>query len=310
MIRLLVCLCALFSAAVLPPGARASEASLDPVAVALETDRLADASFLEMLAREHRMIEIATRVRRSAVELCEGRLAPILGLQVTNVFAQPRAYINPAIRRFGASDDERVVWVVPGSAAERAGLESGDSIRTVDGFQIRTEADLNNRRAASGATSLRFAIERAGSPRTIDVPYEPGCYVQPVMKVSTTNNAGVAWRSFVIYSELIRAATSDDEIAAVIGHELAHKILGHSESAPNAEAEADYFGLYLSARAGYSPEKGAEFWRRRSRTQPWSVIDSPTHPSATQRFLAAQRATKEIAAKRAAGQPLRPEPAQ
>ena len=286
-----------------------ADGELDPVAVSLETDRLSDESFVEMIARERRMIEISTRVRRAGVELCPNRIAPILGLQVISVDGLPLAYVNAAIRHYGASFDLSVVWVVPGSAAERAGLLPGDVIRSVDGYPIKLENALNERRAADGAKSLRFAIERAGEKREVDVPYEPGCYVQPELVLNTAWNAAAVGRRVVVFSELIRAAKNDDEIAAIVGHELGHKVLGHSGSSPDAEADADYFGLYLSARAGYSPEAGAEVWRRRARSEPWNLVGSSTHPSAPQRALAAQRAIAEIAAKRAAGAPLIPDDA-
>jgi len=105
----------------------------------------------------------------------------------------------------------------------------------------------------------------------------------------------------------MRDLKNDDELVAVLGHELAHIVLGHDRSAPNAEGEADYFGLYLAARAGYDPAAGAQVWRRIARTQPWALIGSETHPSAPQRALAATRATQEIQAKRADGRPLEPE---
>ena len=290
-------------------GVAHADGELDPVAVSLETDRLSDESFVEMMARERRVIEISTRVRRAGAELCPDRIAPILGIQVISVRGLPAAHVNAAIRRYGASRDVSVAWVVPGSAAERAGLLPGDVIRSVDGFPIKLEHELNERRAVDGATSLRFAIERAGEKREIDVPYEPGCYVQPELVLNTSFNAAAQWRSVVVFSELVRAARNDDEIAAIVGHELGHKVLRHAESSPSAEADADYFGLYLSARAGYSPEAGAEIWRRRSRSEPWTLVGSTTHPSAPQRTLAAQRAIAEIAAKRAAGAPLIPDDA-
>jgi len=300
----------LLAAVVIAPAAIAEPAQkLDLVAVSLETDRLAEASFQEMVARERRLIEVSTRVRRAGAELCRGHLAPILGLEVMRTRELPAAYIPSAIRHFGVTDKLRAVWVLPGSAAEQAGLAPGDEIVSVDGFQIDDEQDLNNRRAASGATSLHFAIKRGGETKELDVPYEPGCYVQPLLALSSWWNA-FADRGegrVVVFSELIREVKNDDELAAVVGHELGHVVLGHDKSAPNAEADADYFGLYLAARAGYDPQAGAEIWRRFSRTKPWDLVESETHPSAPQRAFAAARAIEEIKAKRAEGRALEPE---
>jgi len=305
-----VCACGLWLAAavVAPDSARAGD-ELDLVAVSRETDRLAEASFQEMIARERRMIGVATRVRRASVELCGRAIAPILGLEVMTTRELPAAYVTSAIRNFGVEEKLRVIWVLPGSPAERGGLVAGDVIASVDGFKVETEQDLNNRRAASGATVLRFAIQRAGKDQELEVPYEPGCYVQPVLALSSQFNAYASREEsrVVVFSELIREVKNDDELAAVIGHELGHIVLGHDKSAPNAEADADYFGLYLAARAGYDPKAGAEIWRQLSRTRPWALQETDSHPSGPQRVLAAERAVEEIAVKRAEGRPLRPE---
>lgn len=286
--------------------ARADE-PLDLVAVALEADQLSEASFTAMLARERRMIEISDRLRRAGVDMCGEEIAPILGLQVLRALELPWAYLNPAIRLYGVGADESVAWVAPGSAAERAGLAPRDVIKSVDGGAITGEVDLNDRRAAPGASSLRFAIERAGAPRTIEVPYEPGCSVQPMLGLSTENNALSTEHRVIVFSETIRDAGSDDEIAAIVGHELGHVVLGHRKARAASEAEADYFALYLLARAGFDPAAAAEAWRRRARTMPESLIGWGSHPSAPERALAAEHALAEIAAKKAAGRPLVPE---
>ena len=287
-------------------AARADEA-LDLVAVSLEADRLSEASFTAMLAREQRMIEISNRLRRAGVDICGEEVAPILGLQVLRALELPWAYVNPAIRLFGVGVDESIAWIAPGSAAERAGLAPRDVIRSVDGSAITSEVDLNDRRAAPGASSLRFGIERAGARRTLEVPYDPGCSVQPMLGLSSENNALSTEHHVIVFSETMRDAGSDDEIAAVVGHELGHVVLGHRKARAASEAEADYFALYLLARAGFDPEAAAEAWRRRARTMPESLIGWGTHPSAPERALAAEHALAEIAAKRAAGKPLVPE---
>ncbi len=80
------------------------------VAVAAEADRLGEAGFVQMLARERRVAEIAIRVRRAGVPLCGEHIAPILGLQVTTIEGMSFAHINAAIRLLGTSDDVHVAW--------------------------------------------------------------------------------------------------------------------------------------------------------------------------------------------------------
>ena len=93
----------------------------------------------------------------------------------------------------------------------------------------------------------------------------------------------------IFYSGLVRGlALTDDEIAVLMAHDVAHALRGHSRgqvSRPVAaqgasdkptpyrtllatefsradEAEADSVGLELAARAGYDPRAGVSLWQK------------------------------------------------
>lgn len=299
---------ALLAAALLLVAAPLSAGeSLDLVAVAFEADRLGEVSFREMLARERRLLEVSTRVRRGSVGLCGDKVAPILGLQVMSLRDLPPAYMTPAIRGFNVTEAVSVVSVLPDSASARAGLRTGDVLVSVDDFALENTFGLNTRRAKTGAATLRFLVERAGKRSSVDVAYEAGCYSEPLLALSSSWNALAGGRRIVVYSELIREVKSDDELAVVVGHELAHIVLGHERSSPPAEADADYLGLYLAALGGFDVEAGAQIWNRFARSKPWTLVGSDSHPSAPVRAMALERAMREIRAKREAGAPLRPE---
>lgn len=72
------------------------------------------------------------------------------------------------------------------------------------------------------------------------------------------------------------------------------------------EAEADYVGLYVIARAGYPIDEAANFWRRMAISSPGSITMTSDHPATPERFVALQAAVKEINVKVAQGQPLVP----
>lgn len=72
------------------------------------------------------------------------------------------------------------------------------------------------------------------------------------------------------------------------------------------EREADYVGLYFAALAGYRLEGALDIWRRLAEQSPSRRRLLRTHPSYAERFVAMRKTVAEISAKRAAGQPLRP----
>lgn len=75
------------------------------------------------------------------------------------------------------------------------------------------------------------------------------------------------------------------------------------------EAEADYAGLYLAARAGYDISQAPTLWRRVAVEHPGSIQGSysATHPGTAERFLALEQAVHEVEAKKQKGLPLRPD---
>jgi len=113
---------------------------------------------------------------------------------------------------------------------------------------------------------------------------------------------------------------NDNELALIIGHELAHNTMGHvPKSIINYivsfggtrytrpfESEADYVGLYYMSRAGYSPKGVEGFWQRLSAIAPKSIHLAKTHPTFPERYLRIQAAQDEITAKQNTGAPLLP----
>ncbi len=73
------------------------------------------------------------------------------------------------------------------------------------------------------------------------------------------------------------------------------------------EAEADYVGLYILARAGYPIDDAPNFWRRMAIVNPSAISLARTHPTTPFRFVQLEKTVAEIKAKEAQGIELRPE---
>jgi predicted Zn-dependent protease len=80
-------------------------------------------------------------------------------------------------------------------------------------------------------------------------------------------------------------------------------VLGYSEK---FEAEADYVGLYIMARAGYNIDAAPDVWRIMSQAEPNSIYVHLTHPNNPARTIAMTKTVAEIHAKQRAHQPLIP----
>ncbi len=99
-------------------------------------------------------------------------------------------------------------------------------------------------------------------------------------------NAWIDTENMTITTGMLAFVKNQDELAAVIGHEMGHYILQHFELKTGDsrlhEANADKFGIYLMLRAGYDVCNAKGVWERFDDRFGDSVI-TISHPSPAQR---------------------------
>lgn len=87
----------------------------------------------------------------------------------------------------------------------------------------------------------------------------------------------------VVFSGMLNLDLTDDELAAVLGHEIGHSLREHArEVLPDrqrAEMEADIIGVELAARAGYDPRAALTLWLKLAAATEASSSWLSTHPS-------------------------------
>lgn len=82
---------------------------------------------------------------------------------------------------------------------------------------------------------MTLTVERGGEGR--DVPVQPEAWPRQVVFVAVvddTPNAGAVDHGVAVTTSLLDLVPSDDALAWIIGHELAHIALGHTEHAVTA----------------------------------------------------------------------------
>lgn len=287
---------------------------------------------------DERVARVAWRLSEANTELCPAvRLSAGWALHSARQYSRElRPY---AESRFGLSGDlPGVLAAPPGSPAATAGLAQGDLLLAVNGVALDAgdggdapaweglERNLRTIDAALADGRTVFAVQRAGDRTTIVVEPRRACGYEVQLDPSDELNARADGRRLFISTALAGFAATDDELSIILGHELAHHVLGHRHWAEtggaarernegawragggegNAEQQADRVGLYLAARAGYDTSTAPAFWRRFGESN-WRVrFPQLGHASAESRARALEAVQREIEAKRAAGGELRP----
>ncbi len=273
------------------------------------------ADVLKVLHRQDEAIErVGFRLAVANADLCPPGAAA--GFSVHTIEQYGPAYRAAASNLLGLGEHPGVLAVAPGSAADLAGLREADAILAIDGQSTpgaprppahsdfsRTAAVQGRVATAENSAPMTLVLLREGAKIALDLRPTPACrslfQVVPDARLN-----GEADGDYVqVSSELAGLAATDDELAALLAHELAHNVLGHPARLDalhvnrgllaffgrNArliratEREADRLSIYLLARAGYDPEKAIGFWARVRTAAPGSAAD-PTHPPWAERL--------------------------
>lgn len=258
---------------------RPAPPSLDEAELAPLEMEVASSVVDDLLDDNKRLANLEYALTTTSARRCGALARPQSGMLLSrDDFFEDRVMRDTARRMYDLDRDVRVMYVVPGSRADEAGIREGDEILEVDGEALvdsaRFRAHLLGR---SDRTSIAITLERAGERIDEVVDFEPGCPV--VFKISDEFKmiARAPQRLMVrVPRGVLHLAGNDDVLAVVLAHELAHTCFD-DDSRPWAEQEAraDRTGLIIAAQAGYDVRGTVAYWERVAREYPWLIDAAP-----------------------------------
>lgn len=296
-----------------------------------------------------RLQDVAAPVFLANADICpDNKVNPFYGFHAESVEAFDEKFQGAAGRIYGLQQNPTVFHVSAKTPAFGK-FQKGDVITQVNDQKIpsgkRGSKKLNDYLFEKGRLKEEtiFIIERQGTPYTLKVRPQPACGGKAILSDEPIVNAFADGENIIFTRQMMQMAEKDNELALIIGHEIAHNSRKHIESkqgnaligmvlgtavsvatgvnvmglgsdlggmaySQSFEAEADYVGLYHTARAGYNIDNAPNFWRRMAATNPASIdMIGSSHPSSSARFIALEETVKEIRAKKASGLVLIPE---
>jgi hypothetical protein len=334
------------SAAVLALGACApttERPTVDSAASNAEAKLQRGLAFENLERQRQRLNNVAFRVLTAGAELCGTKLRHSGGFSLRTLDMYTGA-MRAAAADKGIDANISVGSVALAGPAAQAGLQVGDNIVRIGEKPIPTGRDgmaAADKAIAAKDPALSLAIVRGGEKIDITLQRVPTCDYPVVYQTNAQLNAYADGSKIVMFSGMVRFAATDEELALIVAHELAHNMRDHIDAkkgnavlgaildglfqgltgvstggafsnaaananSPDFEAEADYVGLYVMARAGYAIADAPTFWRRMAVENPGGISHTSSHPATNDRFVALQSAIAEIEGKRAAGLPLVP----
>jgi hypothetical protein len=209
--------------------------SLPPLSkgdVAAELRRQQIAQIRKYYGELHRVDSVAFRIRTANAADCKKWVSAQIGLYAATPRSLPRKY-----QSFSAEAlDLRwvratVISVVEGSPADKAGIKNGDELISFNGYPVPTSGTMG---WIGGF--LKYNEERPvqisflrddQSNMAVTVAPVIACAIPVDYVVDGTVNAFTTDKKIVISSSVVDLTRTDAQLAALIGHELAHSNLGH-----------------------------------------------------------------------------------
>ncbi len=215
-----------------------------------------------------------------------------------------------------------VIGIMNGDIADLAGIKQGDIIIEIDGKKIKDSSHV----AFNAGGSSTVVVERTGTRLSFNVKPKEIPYVRIRLKQTGKINAYAKFTGIEFTSGMVQFVEDDDELAIIMGHELAHLTSKHLPKnismaalcgtlggltgpfaplttqalyAPYSrknEREADYIGLIYAHNAGYDIEKGTTLWKRFALEIPKSRSKSflRSHPTSPERILRVNKVVELI----------------
>ncbi|MDO8346471.1 MAG: M48 family metallopeptidase [Rugosibacter sp.] len=336
---LLVVSASLFGCAA--PGTQ--RVSVSDSAVKIEERKQMEIVAEEIMAEQVRLADVSWLLQTKGRAICRDDVRPILGI---STMSKPNDAMGEIYaEKFGIKDGITVFHVITGSPSDSAGIKRGDILAKINDRNVEKGKPIEELFGAwEQGRSVRMTLERQGKPVTATLTPLVACKYAVGLSPEQIINAFADGNRVMIARGMMSFAKTDNELALVVSHEIAHNSMKHIDAkkqnmwlglladiafvlatkgqaqspgfagagasaySQEFEAEADYVGLYLMANAGLPITDAPKFWRRMAAAHPQNIKTnhSASHPSTSYRMVALEETVNEIQGKISCGEPLIP----
>lgn len=243
--------CLLFLAACASPATRPPQVS--PAAVAAE-EAIQRRFVIEELENSQRRLEdIGFPLLLAATPLCREQTSETIGVRARTIGNYAGEFAGAAAAALSLTDTLTILGVPKGSPASEAGLAPGDRVLRANGRLVPPGAEaaeaLSEAIASAGAGRVRLEVKRGGSVLTVEAAPVTACDYDLIVTAEGDINAYADGERVIVPWPMMRFADAD-ELTTILGHEIAHNAMGHSDAHIQNLVLGGLLGAVLDAAAG------------------------------------------------------------
>ncbi|MDM7954951.1 M48 family metallopeptidase [Blastomonas sp.] len=269
------------------------------------------AAFNDLRASDVRVLSVGYRLATANAPFCRST-ENAGGLTLHHIGQYPDA--AAAKSSFGFARDYAVLALVGDGPAARAGVRADDAVVALNGAPFgAAPAELEaidqpeayrpvawadaKLRSELSAGPVTLTVLRDGQTIDFTLTGTPACRSRFELRPSGDYGASADGDIVGITVPMLDFMVDDDELAAILAHEMAHNLLEHRKRLNEAgvqrgllqqigrsarltlatEIEADRLSIWLMANAGYDPGGAVRFWTRYGKQRGKGIFSAPTH---------------------------------
>lgn len=209
----------------------------------------------DYMAAHKRLQVVASKIVVSGAKLCGEKVAPYFGLSTWNQEAFKKEWKTAVQSKYGLTENVHIANVASGSSSDIAGLKEGDIITSIDEWIPPTGKDapvkFDEKLAQIGkyGTPVAFVIKRGGVEKKISVTPTQSCAFNVQLSPNDVKNAYADGKNIVIFKGMMDFFKTDEEIALVVSHELAHNSMSHTDAKKRNALLGGFFGALVDIAA-------------------------------------------------------------
>lgn len=197
---------------------------------AVEAERLEQQKLAvrQGLAQYDQLQRVSFRLSSAGAPLCGDEVRPRLGFWVLSMEGYKEDMRAAARSVLGAYPDTAlIIRPSPDSPAARAGLKDTDTLISVNGAKVGRGDFQDALVKASAAGPVTLTVSASGIERQVTVTPVNSCKYPADITKDAVINAYADGDAIHVTKGMMDFIKSDEELALVIGHEMAHDFRGH-----------------------------------------------------------------------------------
>jgi len=211
----------------------------------------------DYMSNYKRLHKVASKIVVQGASLCEDKVGSYYGFNYwnQNSFAFSPTFKEAAKVKYDLNEHFKVLSIAPESPAEKALFKEGDTLVAIDGWIIPVGKDidkqLKQKLTESGKTfkPVEVTVLRNNAEEKLTITPIKSCDFTVHLAPDDVKNAYADGKNIVVYKGMMDFFKTDEEIALVVSHELAHNSMKHIDAKQKNATVGGVFGLILDIAA-------------------------------------------------------------